>query len=99
MFFDWFNTKEASAIGLKLAENLSAELTKNHNKSLKIDSEFKSKIMQKFLYQINQYKQTNNLNFYKKSKLANEFKWRLLELGHPKDLVEKLTKELVLHIS
>jgi len=99
MFIDWFNTKEVTLLAIKLADDLSAGLEKNSNKSLKKASEHNTKIMQKICVQLNQYQQKNKLNFLKKSKLANEFRWRLIEIGHPIDFVDSTTKELLMHMN
>ena len=98
MLFNWFDTKEAALLGIALADNLSAELVKNNNKNLKKEMANRARIMQKVFIQVDQYRQKSTPNFYKKSKLANEFRWRLLESGHAKDFVDILTKELVLHM-
>lgn len=99
MIFEWFNTEKATIIGVKLADSLSVDLAKINNKNLKKQMEPRAKAMQKIFVQVDQFKQTNNLNFYKKSKLANEFRWRLLEIGYGADFVDILTKQLVLHIN
>jgi len=99
MFIDWFNTKEVTLLAIKLADELSAELEKNSNKNLRKASEHNAKIMPKICGQLNQYQQKNKLNFLKKSKLANEFRWRLIEIGHSKEFVDSTTKELLMHMN
>lgn len=99
MFIDWFNTKEVTLLAIKLANDLSAELEKNKNKNQKKSSDHNARIMQKICGELNQYQQKNKLNFLKKSKLANEFRWRLIEIGHPKDFVDSTTKELLMHMN
>ena len=42
---------------------------------------------------------TLGLNFYKKAKFANSFKWRLLENGVGKELADEVTRRLVVHLS
>jgi uncharacterized protein (DUF924 family) len=98
MLFNWLNTKEAVLTGVKLADNLSTELSKKSNKNIKKEMDNQAKALQNTFILADQFKRKNSPNFYQKSKLANEFKWRLLELGHDKDLVDALTKELVLRI-
>ena len=39
------------------------------------------------------------LNFYKRAKLANSFKWRLLENGIDRNKADDVTQQLVLHLS
>ena len=42
---------------------------------------------------------TLRLNFYKKAKFANSFKWRLLENGVQKEMADEITQRLVLRLS
>ncbi len=42
---------------------------------------------------------TVRLNFYKRAKFANSFKWRLLEKGVGRDIADRATEKLVLHVS
>jgi hypothetical protein len=99
MLFDWFDAKEVSLVGIKLAEDLSNELAKVNNKHSKKEVVNRAKVIQKVFSQFDQFKQKNKLNFYKKSKLINEFRWRLAEIGQENEFVEIMTKELVLYIN
>lgn len=98
MLIDWFDAQEAILVGIKLADDLSKELTKENNKHSKKEIAGKAKVIQKVFSQFDQFKEKTKLNFYKKSKLINEFRWRLVEIGHEKEFVEIMTKELVLYI-
>jgi chromosome condensin MukBEF ATPase and DNA-binding subunit MukB len=98
MFFNWFDAKEAVLIGIKLADDLSKELVKVNNKHSKKEMVSRAKVIQKVFSQFNQFKDKVKLNFYTKSKLINEFRWRLAELGHDNEFVEIATKELMLFI-
>ena len=46
--------------------------------------------------QIQQFKMKHKLNIYKKAKLGNSFKWKLLEANYDPALVDELTKALML---
>ena len=39
------------------------------------------------------------LNFYKKARFANSFKWRLIEKGVQRETADEVTQRLVLHLS
>ena len=39
------------------------------------------------------------LNFYKKAKLANSFKWRLIENGVAREIADEVTQSLMLYLS
>jgi len=99
MIIDWFNTTEAAILGAKIADDLSAELAKSNKKSTKKKAESIDKALQNTFTQVKQYIQQSKPNFYKKSKLVNEFKWRLLEIGHTEEFVDDLTKQLLLNMS
>lgn len=88
MLFDWFNTKEAVLIGIKLADHLSQELAKINNKNSKKDMVNKAKVAQKVFSQFDGFEGKAKLNFYKKSKLINEFRWILVETGHDKEFID-----------
>jgi hypothetical protein len=99
MVLDWFNAKEASIAGIKLANDLSTALEKAKHKNSKKETASHTKAMQKLFSHFDQFEQKSNLNFYKKSKLINEFRWKLLENGHDKEFVGFVTKELTLYIN
>lgn len=96
MFIDWFNAKDAVDVGTKLADDLSIEWRKYNSKK---EIAAAKKILKKLFAQAGPEKIKANLNFYKKSKLANEFKWQLLALGHSKEFVDDLTNELLFYIN
>lgn len=48
--------------------------------------------------QIEKFKTEHQMNFYKKAKLGNAFKWALLEAGYNTEVVDNLTKELLLKL-
>jgi hypothetical protein len=98
MLTDWFDAKEAAHMGIKLANDLSQELAKTNNNRPKKEIANRAKVIQKVFSQLDLFKQNTQLNFFKKSKLINEFRWRLTEVGHDKEFVQIVTKELVLYL-
>ncbi|NOT17174.1 MAG: hypothetical protein HOP20_03780 [Sulfuriferula sp.] len=98
MLLHWFDTKEAVLLGNKLADNLTSELKKSNTKKTNGTTDTSAKAVQKTFVLFDKYKQTTKPNFYQKSKLANEFKWRLLAQGHAIDVVDALTQELIFYM-
>jgi hypothetical protein len=45
------------------------------------------------------YREQHNLGIYRKAKLGNVFKWKLVELGYGAAFVERATKELITRIA
>jgi hypothetical protein len=99
MIFGWFDTKEVVAIGIKLADDFSVELERHKNKNPKNGGLIAPSALNKLFFQADQLKVNGRLNFFKKSKLANEFRWRLRAIGYSEELVDKLTKELLLYMN
>ncbi len=99
MAFDWFDAKEASLIGIKLADDLSKELAKSNTKNAKKPEVNRLAVLQKVFLQFDYLTQSKNLNFYKKSKLINEFRWKLAETCDDKEFVDVAVKELLVYIN
>lgn len=56
----------------------------------------RAKLLGKLALDVNKFGQTHSLNFYKKAKLGNAFKWAMLEKGYDAEYVDLLTKEVIL---
>jgi tetratricopeptide (TPR) repeat protein len=55
--------------------------------------------MQWFIQGVDRTARPLHLNVFKRAKLANSFKWRLLEKGVEKEIVDKVTQALVLRLT
>ncbi len=55
--------------------------------------------LQKFLQRVDQETRPLKLNILRRATLANSFKWRLLEKGVEQNVVEELTRALVLQLT
>lgn len=96
----WFGAQEAIRLGKALADQYAigvraTELDRTR-KSPKIDP---IKILEDLLRRASAEISTIRLNFYKKAKLANTFKWRLLEQGIEARVADNITQALVMHVS
>jgi len=91
----WFDAHDAQQFGLSLAEffiqRIPLEGSGNTNKSKKKQQE----VLNKMLLQVQIFKTKHKLNIYKKAKLGNALKWRLLDAGYNPVFVDELTKELL----
>jgi tetratricopeptide (TPR) repeat protein len=91
MILSWFNAREATEVGAALADQLAPRAVSAPAK--------KSKALQEMLRQSEHKVRPLRLNFFKRAKLANSFKWRLLEHGIEAETADELTEMLVLHLS
>jgi tetratricopeptide (TPR) repeat protein len=90
MAFNWLNATEVAKIGIELADEFASGRTA---KPATHD------VLREIIQRVDVEVRPLSLNFYKKAKFANSFKWRLLEHGVEKALADEATQELVLHLS
>jgi hypothetical protein len=100
MIFAWFDTKSVDA----LADDMARDMTKRVPPSSVNAEGKKAEAKQQrthdlVLRQAHDFARRETLNVYKKARLANRFKWALLEAGYPKDFVDKMTYELATVVS
>src|SRR6516165_7369879 len=100
----WLKASQATQVGTALADDVvlqtppASALRDNGSKPALQERELQ-KFLQKFLQRVDREARPLRLNFFKRAKLANSFKWRLLEKGVEKQLVEELTQALVLRLT
>jgi hypothetical protein len=57
------------------------------------------KLLERFLQRVDRETRPLQLNLFKRAKLANTFKWRLLEKGIEPQIVDELTQALLLRMT
>lgn len=101
MLFNWLDAREATAAGAALADDFylqsASKLPRARAREAGQEPELQ-KFLQKFLQRVDQAAQPLKLNVFKRAKLANSFKWRLLEKGVEQGLVDELTQALVMRL-
>jgi tetratricopeptide (TPR) repeat protein len=100
MIRDWFDSREAAGIGIALADQYAQQRDSTavplRGKTAKGEPRDP---LQGILDRAGDELRTLRLNFYKRAKFANSFKWRLLEKGVGRDIADRVTEKLVLHLS
>ena len=95
MIFAWFDTRDGDALAAGMARDLAKRVP-----PASVDAEGKKaeakqkKTHDMVLRQAHEFVRQNKLNVYKKARLANAFKWALLDAGYPKPFVDTMTYEL-----
>lgn len=101
MLLKWLDGREATAAGAALADDFylqsAAKLPRGQARQAGQKPELQ-KFLQKFLQRVDQAARPLKLNVFKRAKLANSFKWRLLEKGVEEELVDELTQALVMRL-
>ena len=96
MIFEWFNTSEVDALADRLAADLlkrvpPANLGERRGKKSGAKPD---KAQDAVMRQAREFAGKHRLNVFKKARLANRFKWALIEAGYPKDFVNEMAFEL-----
>ena len=98
MTLNWFNAHEAAKIGTALADQF-AQTAPASSHSDNATQGKASKALHLLLRRADREVRTLRLNFYKKAKFANSFKWRLIEHGVEPAIADQVTQSLILHLS
>jgi tetratricopeptide (TPR) repeat protein len=100
LIFTWFDASEAAKIGVALADQFARQELVSSNTTNKKSTRMGSDDgLQEVLQGADRDVRSLQLNFYKKAKFANSFKWRLLENGVDKAVADEVTQRLILHLS
>jgi tetratricopeptide (TPR) repeat protein len=100
MILEWLNAKEAAELGVSLADQFAPrQLTDTAAQDKESATKRLDSVLPEILQRAEREVHGLKLNFYKKAKFANSFKWRLLENGVEKALADEITQTLVLHVS
>lgn len=94
--FSWFDSGEAIEFGTKLAEYYDQEWRALESKAAHKQEDKRNKLVAQVLQQAQQFGRTQKLNAYKMAKLGNAFKWKLIDLGYEKELIDLLTKDVLI---
>jgi tetratricopeptide (TPR) repeat protein len=85
MLLSWLNAQEAVAAGNALADSFPVRKESQ-----------KQEVLSAFLQNAENELSSLKLNFYKRARFANAFKWRLLENGVQAELAAELTQTLLI---
>jgi tetratricopeptide (TPR) repeat protein len=95
MILDWFNARDAAALGGSLADSISLHEAGNSGR----DTPLRKGELQRLLQRAVQQARPLQLNLFKRAKLVGSFKWRLLEKGVDQARVDELTHLLLLQLT
>ena len=96
MILAWLDASEAAEIGIALADEFAPRSTSVVQGSAQSSP---SGSLEQLLQRADREVRPLQLNFYKKAKFANSFKWRLIENGVARKIADEVTQSLVVHLS
>ncbi len=91
----WLDARDAQQFGITLADFFMERIPLENPRKNKSMAK-KQEVLDKMFSQVQQFKMKHKLNIYKKAKLGNAFKWRLLDASYDPAFVDELTKLLLL---
>jgi tetratricopeptide (TPR) repeat protein len=101
--FKWLGGGKVAEVGASLADGLAMHTVPGSDAPGKNDRGAQHPSLQtllpKFLQQVDRQTAALKLNIFTRASLANSFKWRLLEKGVERGVVDELTQSLVLRLT
>ena len=97
MILEWLNGREATEIGAALADGFAPRADSAVAGGPPAANTSGS--MDRLLRRADSEVRPLQLNFYKKAKFANSFKWRLIENGVARKIADDVTQSLLVHLS
>lgn len=102
MMLKWFNAREASDVGVALADQFAppASARQPPIRTTKAgQTGRRPSAIQELLHRADRDVRTLQLNFFQKARFANSFKWRLIENGIERKVADEVTQSLIVHLS
>jgi len=100
MVFKWFDTRAGDEIADRIARDLVERIPPaSIGEGGKKFEAKQRKTQDLVLRQAHDFASAHKLNFYTKARLANRFKWTLIEAGYPRQYVDDIAYELAMVVS
>src|SRR5689334_8642183 len=102
MLLDWLDTRDATRVGTALADDFvmdKAAGARVDSQDTRVAGALLQRLLQTFLQRVDREARSLELNLLKRAKLANSFKWRLLEKGVEPQIVDELTRALLVRLT
>jgi hypothetical protein len=95
-----FDTKELQAFAVALAEDLGRRFPPASEARTDPGAKHQLGVITEGLAaRAVRFHEQHKLGIYRKAKLANVFRWKLMELGYSKPFVEQVTKDVVTRLA
>lgn len=99
MVFGWLSSKEEVQFGEELAQFFIERIPPAHADGERgVSDKKRQEVIPKMLAKVHAFKVDRTLNVYKKARLGNAFKWKLLDAGYDADWVNEMTKEVLVKL-
>jgi hypothetical protein len=98
MMLKWLDAREAQAFAKELAAFYAEKIPLESTLGSKKFATKTQDTLKKMSQRIHQFKQAQPLNFYKKAKLLNTFKWALRDAGYDSAYIDEMASWMTLQL-
>jgi len=98
MTLKWFDASDAENFGRSLAQFFIQKIPLHAGSKDGKEIVKQLEAVDQMYSKIEQFKLNNSLNIYKKAKLGSSFKYELIAAGYKSELVDQITKGLMLKL-
>lgn len=96
----WLNTKEVDEFAKAVADDLAGRMpTADQSGKKKATPERFRNTQEAITGRVRSFARTHRLNWYKKARLGNTFRWLLIERGYDKAFADAWTRSILLAVS
>jgi hypothetical protein len=98
--FGWFDTKETDDFAQAIADDLTGRIPASVGDNRKqITPDRLRNAHDAIIARASAFARDHKLNWYKKARLGNTFRWTLLDKGYDKDFVDTWTHNVLVAVS
>lgn len=98
--FGWFDTKESDEFATAIADDLAGRIPVSGGGGRKqITPDRLRSAHDAIIARAGAFARSHKLNWYKKARLGNTFRWALLDKGYERDFVDTWTHNVLIAVS
>ncbi len=101
MILEFFSTRKVTEFAKSLAQDVAKRYPPAiaNNPAQMVSHKRLSGILEEAFTRAAEFNRENQLGWYKKAKLGNEFKWELKEMGYDEKFVDVATEGLIVYVT
>ncbi|TSA16261.1 MAG: hypothetical protein D4R74_04850 [Betaproteobacteria bacterium] len=101
MILEFFSTRKVTEFAKSLAQDVAKRYPPAiaNNPAQMVSQKRLSGILEEAFTRASEFSREQELGWYKKAKLGNEFKWELKEMGYDEKFIDVATEGLVVYVT
>ena len=101
MILEFFSTRKVNEFAKRLAQDVAKRYPPAiaNNPAQMVSQKRLSGILEEAFTRAAEFNRENQLGWYKKAKLGNEFRWELKEMGYDEKFIDVATEGLIVYVT